>query len=300
MSQVDTTKPVAPIASLLEPTDVVLREKNPWALWWWFGWTPFEKCPGSTMWRTARGMSTLALYVVVAMTGYDVVTQDFLFGNPVLDLAVIVTYLLFSIMILHFIEQPFRNGFLIVDPHIHHIVFLFFLLDIVLGICLAVVTTQSQAIALAPLAVNPFSGTAVHEAIYIVMLVLFFLIAVHGFIFLFSMMSYWGLQVNGERTYAFKQYWAYYHKHQHFPDSQILVPQGSVVVNSGGAVFNPMYTTNTKSQSHPLLGPNTVVNLGELQKLQQLQSLTQQNSVMSAVARGVPQNQQVVYNAHSS
>ena len=258
----------------LDLDEKTLNEKSPMAMWWWFGWSVLHKCPGITLWNSARGMSTIAKMLVVVLAGYDVVTQDFLFGNAVLDLYVIATFFFFALYITHVIEQPFRHGFLIVDPQSHYTVFLFFLLNIVLAVCLSVVTTQPQAIALAPGASNPFPGTTVHEGIYIVALVHFWLITIHGFIFLFNMMGYWGVQGTGERLYAFMQYAKYYHnEHKHWSGSRIVVPGGYMLTNTSQFV-----ATNAKSQGYPLLAPypgSTVMDIAQLQKLN---ALTSQNA----------------------
>lgn len=274
----------------LELSDKILNEKSPMAMWWWFGWSVLHKCPGITMWNSARGMVAIAKMLVVVMVGYDVSTQDFLFGNAVLDLTVIASFFLFASYIIHVTEQPFRHGFLIVDPQSHWTVFMFFLLNIVLAVCLTVVTTHPGAIALAPGVSNPFPGTAVHEGIYIVALVHFWLITIHGFIFLFAMMGYWGTQSTAERTYAFVQYAKYYHgEHKHWSGAAIVVPAGYMLTGN-----TPFVSTSAKSQAYPLLPQfpnNSVMDIAQLQKLN---TITTQNAQLQQQFNALTKPQQSV------
>jgi hypothetical protein len=266
----------------IDVTEAV-REKGPLSMLWWYGWSVLHKCPGQMQWDCARGMATLAMWVVVTMGGYDIVTQDFLFGSQVTDLTMIAIFFFFSKAVFHCIHDPFRYGFIIIDPNVHHTVFLFFLLDIVLAICLAVLASIPGAISLAPGAVNPFPGTPVHEAVYIVVLVWMFLIALQGFVYCFAMMPYWGAQLNGERTYAFQQYVNYFHgQHKHWSEKTISVPPG-YTVTAPGATF--VVGTAAKSQSQPLLctgmPQQQMLSLADLQKLQTAQSINQQNILLA-------------------
>ena len=305
-------------------SDEVIKQASPMYAFWWWSTGLLWNCCGKSMFHAARGMSVLGIWVVVIIVAYDVITQDSLFGslnptnpNLTVDLFIVASFVVFSVYIEKITETAFRWGFIIVDPQVHHVVFLFFLLSTVLAVGLAVSAGSQSAISYGPGASNPYPGTNIHQGIYILVLIVLFLITIHGFWFSFAMMSYWGAQTTLERTSAFKAYQKYYHAgHLHLRKQQINVPPNSMLTSGG--TFVPTagmaaFASNNPGSSllmHPMsqMGGFPIDMNAMQQKIQQtqklhetnnrmLQDLTSQRNTAGAPAKQ-PQPQTIVYDGN--
>jgi len=275
-----------------EVGDPILSTKSATSLLFWYGWTVLNNCCGLTMWNFARAAATFAIVIVVAGGAYDIITQDFLFGSQVTDLYLYLFLFLFAIYVFHVIDTAFRGGFIIIDPHTHWAMFLFFLFGLVVAVGLSVVINNPGSIALAPGAVNPYTGTSLHQGMYVFLMVLLWLMTLNNLGFWFSSMYYWGTVAGYERLQAFRAYRDYYHKHGHLVSKTVSLGPGWT--NTTPMSLSYGAPQNTKAQSMPLLQgyQQQQMNIVEMQKLAQLQSLTSQNAALASTLQQQQQRQQ--------